>query len=67
MIRGEYEAYSGHSHLSAPARRQAGTGREDRCCYSQKAIDDYIPARRQAGLPAGRLEEFLLEQSRILN
>jgi len=43
------------------------TGREDRCCYSQKAIDDYIPACRQAGLPGGRLEEFLLEQSRILN
>jgi len=53
MIRGEYEAYSGHSHLSAPARRQAGTGREDRCCYSRKAIDDYIPPRRRACPMAG--------------
>jgi len=49
MIRGKYEAYSGHSHLSADRQ-----GRQ--MLLFPKAIDDYIPPRRQAGLPAGRLE-----------
>jgi len=48
IIRGKYEVYSGHSHLSA--NRQ---GRQT--ILFPKAIDDYIPARRQAGLPDGRV------------
>ena len=41
MIRGKYEVYSGRSHLSADRQ-----GRQT--ILFPKAIDDYIPARRQA-------------------
>jgi len=47
MIRGKYEVYSGRSHLSADRQ-----GRQT--ILFPKAIDDHIPAPRQAGLPAGR-------------
>jgi len=42
MIRGKYEIYSGRPHLSADTQ-----GRQT--ILFPKAIDDYIPARRQAG------------------
>ena len=41
MIRGKYEVYSGRPHLSADRQ-----GRQT--ILFPKAIDDYIPARRQA-------------------
>jgi len=75
MIRGEYEAYSGHSHLPAPARRQAclplpagrrgQAGKTDAAIPKKPLMIIFLPDGRRACPQAGL--RLLSEQSRILN